>query len=134
MVTMAQSATNWRNAWIVNIHSHMYIYTVTTTLCEAPARLLQNLEPIFSFEGMWGRGIKKPEYPEKNPDSLPANRYHTLEEKIQRPGRQSGIKPSPSIIGDKLAWPGARVRVWPTELQTAPVAAAYMNQIMQIML
>ena len=35
MVTMAQSAANWRNTlnWIARIHSHTYINTVTTTLC-----------------------------------------------------------------------------------------------------
>ena len=87
MVTMAQSAPNWRIThtvtWIARIHSHTYINIATTTLCEAPAQLLQNLESNFFFEGTWGRG-GKPEYPEKTPDSLPANRYHILEEKFQR--------------------------------------------------
>ena len=82
-------------------HSHTDINTVTTTLCEAPVQLLQNLESIFSFEGTWGRGGKT-ECPEKTLARLPANRYHMLEEKIQRPGR------SPANIGDKLARPRAR--------------------------
>ena len=53
MVTMAQSIANWCNTlmWIACIHSHTYINNVTTTLCEAPAQLLQNLESNFSFEG-----------------------------------------------------------------------------------
>ena len=52
MVTMAQSVENWRRnartlTWIARIHSHTYtlINTVTTTLCEAPAQILQTLEP-----------------------------------------------------------------------------------------
>ena len=32
--------------WIAHIHSHTYMNTVTTTLCEVPAQLLQNLESI----------------------------------------------------------------------------------------
>ena len=39
MVIMAQSAANWRNT-----HTHVYIGTVPTTLCEAPAQLLHNVE------------------------------------------------------------------------------------------
>ena len=31
--------------------THTYIHIVTTTLCEAPAQLLQNLESNFYFEG-----------------------------------------------------------------------------------
>ena len=49
MVTMAQSQSdaNWRNTHTdVNrrIHSHIYINTVTTMLCEVPAQVLQNLD------------------------------------------------------------------------------------------
>ena len=52
MVTMAQSAANWRDThtltWIALIHSHTYINTVTTTtLCEARAQLLQKFEIEF---------------------------------------------------------------------------------------
>ena len=39
--------------WITHVHSHTYINIVTTTLCEAPAQLLQNLESNFFFEGTW---------------------------------------------------------------------------------
>ena len=34
----------------------------------------------------------------KKPDSLPANRYHILEEKIQRPGRKLYLHPPTSVI------------------------------------
>ena len=58
MVTVAQSTANWCNmhtrAWIAHIRSHTYINTATTTLCRAPAQLLQNLESHFYFEGTWG--------------------------------------------------------------------------------
>ena len=42
--------------WIARIHSHTYINIVTTTFCEAPAHLIQNLEPIFHI-------LKVPEEP-----------------------------------------------------------------------
>ena len=56
-------------AWIARIHSHTYINTVTTSLCEAPTQLLHNLESNFLFEGTWdlhvlydpfshGKGVK----------------------------------------------------------------------------
>ena len=105
---MAQSVANW-----CNMHSrgsHAFTHTFTTTLCEAPAQLLQNLESNFYFEGTWGRG-SKPEYPEKNPDILPTNRHHILEEKIQRPRRDSN--PHPPTLAKCVCC------VWPTELQTA---------------
>ena len=69
---LAQHAhSRWSHAFT----HHTYLNTVTTTLRKAPAQQLQNLESIFYFEGTWGSGTK-PEYPEKNPDSMPANRYH----------------------------------------------------------
>ena len=79
MVTMAQSQSRKLG---LHAHSHgshafthtlteLYINTVTftTTLCEAPAQLLQNLESNFYFEGTWGRR-SKPEYPEKTPVTM----------------------------------------------------------------
>ena len=77
-----------------HIHSHTYINTCSYN---------QNLELNFHFEGTWGRG-SKPEYPEKTPDSLPANRYHIII-RIENPASWMRIEPSPSNIGDKLAWP-----------------------------
>ena len=46
MVTVvAQSAANWCNTHTHMDHrSHIYINAVETTLCEAPAQLLQGLE------------------------------------------------------------------------------------------
>ena len=55
MVTMAESAANWRNTWIARIHSHTYIPTIITTLSDAQAQLLQNLGTNFYFEGTRGR-------------------------------------------------------------------------------
>ena len=86
-------------------HSHAFISnTVTTTVCEVPAQLLQNLESNFSCVGTWGRGCK-PEYPEKTPDSLPTNRYHTLARR--KSNIPDGNRTLTSNIGDKLAWPRA---------------------------
>ena len=53
MVIMAQSAANWciMHTHMDPTHSHTYINTVTATLCEALAQLLQNLESKFYFEG-----------------------------------------------------------------------------------
>ena len=53
------------------------------------------------------------EYPEKTPDSLPTNRYYILEGKIQCP-RWDLLEPSPSGIGNKLAWPRACTASDPT--------------------
>ena len=49
---------------VARIHSHTYINTVTTIVCEAPTQLLQKLESNFSFECAGGRASKS-EYPEK---------------------------------------------------------------------
>ena len=68
----------------------------------------------------WGGG--NPEYPEKNPDSLPANRYYIII-RGENPASRAGLEPSPSNIGDKLAIPRARAAsdplcFIPTQLQT----------------
>ena len=44
----------------------------------------------------------KPEYLEKTHDNQPESQYHILEMKIHHPDPESN--PSPSNIGDKLAW------------------------------
>ena len=49
MVAMAQSAANWRNTHThvdARFLSHTYMNTVTTTLWEAPAQLLDNFKSI----------------------------------------------------------------------------------------
>ena len=56
MVT-TETSRKWRNThtrvtWIARVHSHADINTATH-LCEAPARLLQNLESNLYFEGTW---------------------------------------------------------------------------------
>ena len=88
--------------------SNAFTLTLTSTqlqtrCCEeAPAQLLQSLDfLIFLILCIWGRG-GKPEYPEKKPDSLPANRYHIRGE---NPTSRTGIEPSPSNTGEKLIWP-----------------------------
>ena len=91
MVTMAQSAANWRNT-----HIHVdRAYSLTSTQLQ-PRCVKSQLSyyrfwnQTFYFEGTWGRGIK-PEYPEKTPDSLTANRYHIFRGK--NPTSRTGLKP-----------------------------------------
>ena len=90
MVTMTQSTAKCATRtlmWIARIHSHTYINTVTTTLCEVPAHLLQNLESNVFLKLPEGGGANRSTR-KKNLDSLPANtRYHIFGEKIQCPGR-----------------------------------------------
>ena len=84
MFTMVQSEANWRNthtpvdrthSLTTQLHQHSYINTVTTTLCEAPAELLHNLESTF-----WGKvpdgGVANWGTQRKPPTALPVNRYH----------------------------------------------------------
>ena len=72
--------------------------------CEAPAQLLQNLESIFYFEGTRGRG-SKPDSPGGKPRQPTHLSVSHIRGEIQRPGQ--GIEPSPTNIGEKLAWPRA---------------------------
>ena len=76
--------------------THTLINTVTTTLRETPAQLLRNLESIIILTVPEG-GEENRSTRRKNPDSLPANRNHILEEKIQRPGGESN--PHPPTLG-----------------------------------
>ena len=113
MVTMTQSAANR--------HTQAFTHTLTSAqlqprLFEAPAQLLRNLESIFYFEGTWGKaGGSKPECPEKTPDSLPADRYHTLEEKIQRPERESNPHPPTLVISSPAQEHAPRLTHWATD-------------------
>ena len=62
MVTMAQSAANWRTrtlTWIARIHSHTCINTVTTMLCEASGQLLRNLASNFTLKVPEGGGANQ---------------------------------------------------------------------------
>ena len=70
MVTMTQSsAQHAHSQWIARIHSHTYINAVTstTTLCEAPAQLLHNLEYNYITTVPEGGGANRSEYPGENP-------------------------------------------------------------------
>ena len=104
MVTITQSAANWLN----NAHSHgshAFTHTRTSTQVQ-PLCVKRKLSYYIIWnrhlcEGTWRRG-SKPEYSEKNPASLPANRYRTLlEEKIQRPGRESNLYPPTWVISSR---------------------------------
>ena len=101
MVTMAQSAANWRNTHTHVDRTHSLTHFTSTQLQPRGAKrqlsYYRILESIFIFKVPEGGG-SKPEYPEKTPDSLPANRYHILEEKIQRPGRESNPHPPTLVI------------------------------------
>ena len=68
----------------------------------------------------------KPEYPEKTSDSLPANRYHIilLEEKIQRPGRESNPHPPTLVISS----PGQERAPRPDPLSHRPPLTCLCNQ------
>ena len=74
-------------------HAYTHTNTVTTTLREALAQLLQNLDSNFILKVPEGGGANQSTR-RKNPDSLPTNRYYILEEKIQHPSL------SPPNIGD----------------------------------
>ena len=83
MVIMAQSAVNWhhthtpvdRTRSLTHLQEHSCNHMVRSA-CTA-----WNKKYILKVpEG----GGSKPEYLEKTPDSLPANQYHILEDKIQR--------------------------------------------------
>ena len=96
MVTMAQSAANWRNTdtqenrthSLTHLHQHSYNHFVgnaSTAITE------------FGIEFLFWRYLKeggKPEYPDKPP----ADRYHILEEKNQCLGRESNPHPPALVI------------------------------------
>ena len=101
--------------------SHAFTHTLTSTQTQplCPKRQLRYYRiwnQIFILKVPEGGG-SKPEYPEKSPDSLPANRYHNI--RGENPTSWTGLEPSPSNIGDRLAWPTAHTKSHPTQLQTA---------------
>ena len=75
-----------------------FTHTLTLTqlqLCCAERQLSYYRSWIFFFfEGTRVRGSKL----EKNPDSMPANRYHKLEDKFQSPRRESNPHPPTLVI------------------------------------
>jgi hypothetical protein len=98
--------------------SHAFTHTLTSTQLQPRGAKRQlsyyRIWNRFLFEGTWGRG-SKPEYPEKTPDSLSANRYHILEEKIQRPGRESNPHPPTSVISSLGQEDAPRLTHWATD-------------------
>ena len=102
MVTKAQSSANWRNTHSCGLHS--FTHALTT-------QLHLHLQPLcvkrqFSYYRIWNhilfentRGrVSKPEYPEKTPDSLPANWYHILGENTSRMGIRTLIAHPPTLV------------------------------------
>ena len=121
---------NWRNT-----HTHVYC-THSPTHCTSiqlqphcakrhPSYYI-TLESDFYFEATrWGRR-RKPDYPQKNHDSLPANRYNRyniLEDNIQRPGRELNHHPPIFVISSP---PGGQKRSprlihWATDRPSLPL-------------
>ena len=98
MVTVAQSAANWRNTHtdVDRTHSLLTSSAQLQPRCatEAPAQPLQNLKSNCTLKTPEGGGRQTGVPGEKIPTALPADRYHVLlEEKIQRPGRESSPHP-----------------------------------------
>ena len=102
-----QRAVNRRNTHthldrthlLARLHQHRYNHVVRS----ASSAITHFGIDCFYVEDTSERGSK----PGDNLDSLPTNRHHILEEKIQRPGWDLN-RPAPSNIGDTLAWPRAR--------------------------
>ena len=89
MVTMAQSAANGCNTHthvdrthsLTHLHQHSYNHVVR----KASSAITEfGIEFIIYFLRYLREGEQTGVPGEKTTDSLPANRYHTLEEKIQR--------------------------------------------------
>ena len=88
------------------IHSHTYINTVTTTSVRSASSAITEYGIELYLKVPEGGRANRQEYPEKTPDSLPANRYHIII-RGENPNCRTGIEPSSSKIVDKLAWPRA---------------------------
>ena len=75
MATMAQSAAKWhthvdRTLSLTHLHQYSYNHFVRNAISAITESGFE-----FYFECTWGRGSKA-EYPQKTPDSLPANWYN----------------------------------------------------------
>ena len=95
---MSQTGTTRTLTWIAHIHSLTYINTVTTTVYEAPAHLSLIWNQFFILKVPEGGGANRSTRRKKT-NSLPTNI------RGENPTSRMGIEPSPSSIGDKLAWP-----------------------------
>ena len=101
MVTLDQSAANWRNTHthvdrmhsLTHLHHHSYNHVVqsaSSTITEFRINLfiLKVPEGVLANWSTW----RKP------PDSLPGNWHHILEEKIKSPGRELNCHPPTWMI------------------------------------
>ena len=101
--------------------SHTFTHMLTSTQ-------LQPLSPAkrqLSYYRFWNQSLfwrylregSKPEYStqRKNPDSLPVNRYHILEEKIQRPSWESNPHPPTLMIRSLCQDRAPRLTHWTTD-------------------
>ena len=79
--------------------SHAFTRTLASTQSQAPAQLLHNnvMESNFILKVPEGGGANRSTR-RKKPDSLPANRHHIFEEKIQCLGRESNPHPPTLVI------------------------------------
>ena len=111
MVTMAQSAANWRNT-----HTHVDCTHLLTHFTSTQLQPRNCAKRQLSYYGIWNRifilKVREGEGANRStrrkiPDILPANRYHIIIRE-KNPTSRAGIEPSPCNIGDKLAWPRAR--------------------------
>ena len=114
-----------------HLHQHSYNYVVRNTssaitefgikfVVQSASSAITEVGIKFLFWRYLMEGEQKLECPEKTPDSLPANRYHILEGKIQRPRRDWTL-----TLQHWWKAPLAKsaCRVWPTKLQaTASVS------------
>ena len=104
MVTMAESSVNWCKTHTqshTNLHQHSYNHIVRS------ASLYYRIwNHIFFLKVPEGGGANWSAR-RNPPNSLPTDRYHILEEKIQRSRRELNPHP-PTLVGDKLAWPRTR--------------------------
>ena len=102
MVTTPHSATNCATRH--SRGSHTFTHTLTSTQLQPLSTKIQlNYYKSWNHILFWRylREGEQPEYPEKTPDSLPANWYHILlldRKKIQIPRQESNLNPPTLVI------------------------------------
>ena len=103
MVTIDQSAANWRNTQtqadrthpLTHLHQHSYNHWLCAKL---KLSYYRNWNQIYILKVPEGGG-ENWSTQRKNPDSLPANWYHIII-RGENPTSHTGLEPSPSNIGD----------------------------------
>ena len=101
MVTMAQSTMNWRNTHTYMDHTHSLTLTSTQPQPRCAKRQLSYYRiwnQFFILKIPEGGGANRSTQRTPPPDSLPANQYHILEEKIQSPGQELNPHPPTFVI------------------------------------